>query len=210
MDQTINFRVQHWTLDMEKQVGDRINTVMCDPQLLSVFQKFGGEVFRRSSVYHGLRRFLEENDIHGKTCFEVGTWNALTSVVLSNFFDRVVTVDIAHNSVKHDIIQHLGIKNIECIDIDSNADKEPIVNSLKFDFAYLDGNHAEDTESDWELTRKCGRVLFHECWPFQSPVWGLVHSLRPNQVVRGGFGLAMWDGHRPKVAPAAPKEDRDA
>lgn len=187
------FRVQQWTSDMEKQVGDRLNTVMCDPQLLSVYQRFGGEVFRRSSVFHGLSKILSDNDVRGKTCFEVGTWNGLTSVVLSKFFDRVVTIDIAHNQQKHDIIEHLGITNIECIDIPDNSAKAGIIAGLDFDFAYLDGDHANDTEKDWELTKHCGRVLFHEVWPFQSPVWELVHSLDQGNVTYGGYGLAIWN-----------------
>lgn len=190
------FRVQQWTSDMEKQVGDRLNTVMCDPQLLSVYQRFGGEVFRRSSVFHGLAKILSDNNVRGKTCFEIGTWNGLTSVVLSKFFDRVVTIDIAHNQQKHDIIKHLGITNIECIDIQNNSAKAGIIADLDFDFAYLDGDHANDTEMDWELTKHCGRVLFHEVWPFQSPVWELVHSLDQDNVTYGGYGLAIWNASK--------------
>lgn len=188
--------VQFWTSGMEKQVGDRLNIVMSDPDLLKVYQKFGAHAFRRSSVFHGLGRFLASNGVKGKTCFEIGTWNGLTAVVLSKFFDRVVTVDIAHNKLKHEIIQHLGIKNIECIDIGFNDEKAGVLSGLKFDCAYLDGNHAEDTETDWALTKHCGRVIFHEVWPFQSPVWELVNSLPQEQVVHGGHGLALWDGSK--------------
>lgn len=188
--------MQFWTLDMEKQVGDRLQVILRDPQLLSVFQTFGGEVFRRSSVFHGLGRLLEENKVRGRLCFEVGTWNGLTAVVLSRFFDRVVTVDIAHNELKHQIIKHLGIQNITCIDIADNAEKADVASKTTFDCAYLDGDHAHDTESDWQLAKRCGRVVFHEVWPFQLPVWNLVHSLPPQQVTFGGAGLALWDGRK--------------
>lgn len=177
---------------MEKQVGDRLQIVMTDPDLLEIFKQFGGAPFRRSSVFHGLGRFLKECGVSGQRCFEVGTWNGLTAVVLSRFFDEVVTVDIAHNSLKHKVIKHLGITNIRCIDIADNKEKAEIAKSLTFDFAYLDGDHANDTESDFALVKKCGRVLFHEVWPFQPPVWELVHSLSPERVTHGGAGLALW------------------
>jgi hypothetical protein len=181
-----------WTLAMEKQVGDRLQTIMREPLLASVWEAFGGEVFRRSSVFHGLGKFLADNEVRGKLCFEVGTWNGLTAIVLSRFFDRVVTVDIAHNRIKHDVIDHLGLKNIRCFDIKDNFDKARIAEQFPFDFAYLDGNHANDTGNDWALTRGCGRVLFHECWPIQPPVWDLVNSLPQTQVKYGGHGLALW------------------
>lgn len=191
--------IQNWTLAMEKQVGARVGMVLGDPMLLSVFNRFGGRVFRRSSVFHGLAQLLADNNVKGGCCFEVGTWNGLTAAVLSRHFKHVVTVDIAHNSIKHEILRHLGITNVECIDIDSNDDKPRVLKGmgkrgLVMDCAYLDGNHAEDTEEDFALVRKCNRVIFHEVWPFQSPVWGLVHSLPQDEVKHGGCGLAIWDG----------------
>ena len=197
MSDLIGVNIQTWTRDAEKQVGMRVQTILESPLLLSVYQRFGAGVFRRSSVFHGLERMLREHDISGSTCFEIGTWNGLTAVVLSQFFDRVVTVDIASNKIKHDIIAHCGITNIECFDIADNAGKGPILRGLDFDFAYLDGDHAHDTESDFDMTRRCGRVLFHEAWPFQSPVWSLVNALPAHQIIHNGCGLALWDASRP-------------
>ncbi len=190
--------MQHWTLSMEKQVGVRVGIVLDDPMMLSVFQRFGAPVFRRSSIFHGLAKLLADNNVKGDCCFEVGTWNGLTAAVLSRHFKRVVTVDIAHNVVKHKILAHLGIKNVECIDIADNSEKAGIIKDRcgAMDCAYLDGNHAEDTEEDWALVRDCGRVIFHEVWPFQPPVWQLVNALPEYQVTSNGSGLAIWDGYR--------------
>jgi hypothetical protein len=171
-----------------------VQFVLQDPDLLKVFERHGAGVFRRSSVFHGLRRFLTEKGVRGRTCFEVGSWNGLTAVVLSRFFDRVVSVDIAHNKLKHQVVRELGIDNVEFIDIADNDAKARLVPTLEFDCAYLDGDHANDTELDWNLTRRCGRVLFHEVWPFQAPVWNLVQRLPHAQVVYGGAGLALWQG----------------
>jgi hypothetical protein len=185
-------QVQYWSRSMEKKLGDRVQTVLCDPYLLTVFQEFGGETFRRSSVFHGLEKFLADNMVRGKLCFEIGTWNGLTAAVLSRHFDQVVTVDIAHNELKHTIIKRLGIQNIQFVDIGDNYDKWKVAEELDFDFAFLDGNHADDTAADWEIVKRCGRVLFHEAWPFQIPVWKLVQGLPQEQVIYGGDGLALW------------------
>lgn len=188
--------MQFWTNEIEKQVGDRVQIVLSDPQLLQAYQLFGADVLRRSSVFHGLDRFLRTQKVRGKLCFEIGTWNALTAVVLSRYFDKVVTVDVAHLAQKHQVLRALGIANVECIDIADNEHKAEVAKELAFDFAYIDGNHADDTESDFELCRKGGRVLFHEAWPWQPPVWLLVNRLPPAQVSWNGCGLALWDRGR--------------
>lgn len=192
----MGFTPQMWTSNMEKQVQDRVQTILTDPMLLSLHQRFGGDIFRRSSVFHGLGKFLRQQNVKGKVCFEIGTWNALTSVVLSRHFEKVVTIDIVSTKMKHKVLDHLGITNVECIDIESNADKPGVIEGREFDFAYLDGDHANDCELDWDLTKHCGRVLFQEVWPHQSPVWELVRSLPEYQMAFGGVGLALWDGSR--------------
>lgn len=184
--------MEFWTSAMEKQVGARVQIVLDDPALMSVYQAFGAAVLRRSSVFHGLAKFLTDNDVSGERCFEIGTWNGLTAAILSRHFKEVVTVDIAHNAVKHEILRHLGIKNVRCLDIKDNGEKLRIARDTDFDFAYLDGNHADDTAADWGMTKHCGRVLFDEAWPFQMPVWTLVHSLPSEEVTFGGMGLALW------------------
>lgn len=186
--------MQFWTSDIEKQVGDRVQIMLRDPYLLSAYQRFGDAVLRRSSVFHGLDRFLAERGVRGGQCFEIGTWNGLTAAVLSRYFDRVITIDIAHRDLKHEVLEHLGINNVQCIDIDHNDDKAKVWQRFggEFDFAYLDGDHANDTETDFDLVRGCGRVLFHECWPFQPKVFELAHSLPRSEMAFNGKGLALW------------------
>jgi hypothetical protein len=185
-------RLEYWTEQMEKQTGARLQILLDDPMLAKAWQHFGGGIFRRSSIFHGLAKFLTEQEVRGSRCFEIGTWNGLTAAVLSKFFDEVVTVDIAHNDQKHEILSFLGITNVRCIDILDNTEKAKVAASLDFDFAYLDGDHAHDTELDFEMTKKAGRVLFHEVWPSQPPVWEWVHSLPHQEVKYGGAGLALW------------------
>lgn len=181
-----------WTTETEKRIGRMLQIILTDQHLFAIHQRFGGEVFRRSSVFHELKRFLQQCEVRGDTCVEIGTWNGITAVVLSQFFRRVVSMDIFHNPVRHEIVAHLGIKNVEFVDLTGNEHKAEVLRGLDFDFAYLDGNHADDTELDWRLARRCGRVLFQECLPMQPPVYNLVRSLPPDEVVYGGIGLALW------------------
>lgn len=187
--------MQFWSESIEKQVGDRVQMVLRDPYLLAAYQRFGAEILRRSSVFHGLDRFLSERGVRGKCCFEIGTWHGLTAAVLSRYFEQVVTVDIAHQELKHEVLRHLGISNVVCIDITDNAGKAQVWKSFgPFDFAYLDGDHANDTMTDFELVKGCGRVLFHEAWPWQSDTWALTTAMLPREeVVHNGKGLALWE-----------------
>lgn len=190
--------VQFWTSAMEKQVAYRVNTLLNDPQLLSVHQTFGRDVFRRSSALHGLDDFMRTNNIRGDTCFEVGTWAGITAVILSRYFRRVVTVDIVEHPQKRDILKHLGITNVECLHIANEHDKPRIVREIgtDLDFAYLDGDHHSRTETDFEAVKHCKRVLFQEVFPWQSPVWELVKSLPEAELTHGGFGFALWNAKR--------------
>jgi hypothetical protein len=191
-------QLEYWTEAMEKQTGARLQVMLDDPDLARAWMKFGGAPFRRSSIFHGLQKILRENDVRGRCCFEIGTWNGLTAAVLSRFFDEVVTVDIAHNEQKREILNFLRVKNVRCVDIKDNAEKADIARDLDFDFAYLDGDHANDTEADFAMTKKGGRVLFHEVWPHQEPVWNLVNRLPPETVTYGGACLALWDQSKGK------------
>lgn len=194
--------MQFWSIEIEKQVQARVQIVLGDPQLLAVHAKFGAEAFRRSSVFHGLAAFLASENVRGKTCFEIGTWNGLTALVLSRHFERVISVDIVENPLKHQVLEAAGVKNVRCFKIERNEEKSAIAAKFPFDFAYMDGDHANDTQADFDLVRGCGRVLFHEVWPHQPPVWQLVHSLPVWQVAHGGAGLALWDAKRDRRKPA--------
>lgn len=187
--------MQFWSLEIEKQVGDRVQMVLRDPQLFAAFERFGHDILRRSSVFHGLDTMLKDRGVRGRRCFEIGTWNGLTAAILSRYFDEVVTVDIVDRPVKHEVLSHLGVTNVKCHHIRTNADKRMVWNDYggQFDCAYLDGDHAHDTEEDFALVRSCGRVLFHEVWPFQPSVWNLVHQLQREEVTHGGVGLAIWE-----------------
>lgn len=177
-------------LDEEKKFYERFWALHSDHQLVEVFKKFGIGVFRRSSVLEGFDDFLNKNEFQGKRCIEIGTCKGLTALILAGRFEEVVSIDIAPDDDKHAITAHLGIENIRFVDVKDNAEKARLIAGLEFDAAYVDGDHARDTQSDFDLVKRCGRVLFHEYWEAQPAVINLVNSLSGRVVTKGK--LALW------------------
>lgn len=165
-----------------------------DPQMLAVLEHFGSDIFRRSSLFDGLDESLRAWKIRGKRAVEIGTFNGVTALVLARYFEEVVSIDVLPWTAKHAVKLFTNVQNVRFIDVKDNDEKSAALLGLDFDFAYQDGNHETDTLSDFALLRKCGRVLFHEYWEQQRPVWDLVNKLRKDKDgridVRGK--LALW------------------
>lgn len=179
-------------LDEEKLFYERFWALHRDPQLVEVVKAFGIGVFRRSSVLEGFAEFVGAHGFSGRRCIEIGTCNGLTALVLARYFDEVVTIDVVPNDVKRRIAEHLGVRNIRFVDVKDNAEKTHAIEALEFDAAYVDGDHAHDTETDFAMVQRSGRVLFHEYWPAQAAVMGLVDGLRSRGNVVTQGKLALW------------------
>lgn len=177
------------TLDEEKLFYERFWALLNDRDLMAVFRVYGPAAFRRSSVLEGFEPFIRAQGFRGKACVEIGTLKGLTAIVLSRYFDRVETIDVMDDPMKRQIAASLGIRNIVFHTVKDNAEKASLVDSLDFDGAYVDGDHARDTESDFALVRRCGQVLFHEHWPAQPAVMKLCGRLG-NVATQGKF--ALW------------------
>jgi hypothetical protein len=176
-------------LDEEKLFYERFWALHNDPVLLSVFKQFGIGVFRRSSVLEGFASFIKAKRFSGQRCIEIGSCKGLTALVLARYFDEVVSIDIVEDGDREAIANYCGVRNIRFVTVVNNEEKAAVINGLTFDGAYVDGDHARDTVTDFALVKRCGQVLFHEYWPAQPPVWNLVNSLG-NAVTHGK--LALW------------------
>lgn len=167
-----------------------------NPRMNAVLKHFGKTAFGRSSACMEFENFLKQVGANGKCCLEIGTFHGITAIVLSQFFAKVVCVSIDDPNaklLKHELVDFLGITNIEFHDFNDNAAKARFIGRLDFDFCYQDGDHTNDTDTDFALVERCGRVLFHEYWPLQAPVWNLVNSLPQHEVTRAQFDcLAYW------------------
>ena len=176
-------------LDEEKKFYERFACLHNDPQLMRVLERYGIAAFRRSSVLEGFETFIKAQQFCGKTCVEIGTLKGLTAIILARYFERVVTVDIVDDPQKREIADMLGITNIAFVNVRHNAEKAEVIEAVQFDAAFCDGNHHDDTESDFALVKRCGRVLMHEHWGAQPTVVSLVSRLRG---VRTSGKWALW------------------
>lgn len=195
----------------EQIVGEITHGPFATPLMKAIFKRFGKVAFGRSSACAEFESFLRQlanaaaaAGTHamrlppewplGRVCLEIGTFHGITAVILSQFFERVVCVSIDEMPVmKREIVEYLGIKNIAFYDAKDNAEKARFIHALAFDFAYSDGDHAHDARSDWELVKRCGRVLQHEAWPLQAPVWRLLHELPKEEITWAAYDcLAYW------------------
>jgi len=166
-----------------------------------VIERFGYKVLGRTSIcgeFEDLLKGIKHRMPTPSHCLEIGTFNGISTMILAQYFDSVTAITKedagADRSVKYKIWDYVGAKNIVCIDINSNHEKKAVVDKVAFDFAYLDGDHAHDTLTDFAMTKRCGRILFHEYWPLQLPVWNLVKSLPPEEVIIAQHDcLAYWE-----------------
>lgn len=187
----------------ERIIGDVQYGALANPMLNAVLKEFGPEAFRRCSVMMEFEHFLRRiappkggKDGRRTCCLEIGTYNGISAIVLSQYFDRVVCVSVDERPgelLKHRIVKYLGIDNIRFFDCKDNDAKKAVVQQLDFDFCYMDGDHANDTYADWEMVRHCGKVLLHEVWPLQPKSWALAESLPKGELLRAQFDcLAFW------------------
>ncbi len=166
------------------------------PHMKNIMKHFGKPAFARSSACMEFEAFLKRIKAKGKTCLEIGTYHGVTAVILSQYFDQVVCVSVDNDPdklLKHQIVATLGIENIIFHDAQDNEEKANIINGLQFDFAYSDGDHTHDARSDFDLVKRCGKVLFHEAWPLSAPVWNICNELPKEEIIWADYDcFAYW------------------
>lgn len=181
--------------DLEKLFLEHFYALHNDKVLLSIFEKFGIRVFRRSCVLRNFERFITQHSFKGKRCVEIGTHHGLTAIVLARFFDEVISIDNTPNELKHKILEFTGLQNVKFIDIKNNKEKRGLIEGLSFDAAFSDANHHDDTQFDFDLVSRSGRVLFDEYYKDQPPVWELVNKLTKCGDVVHDWKFALWTAH---------------
>lgn len=183
-------------LDDEKRFYQRFWALHADPVLLNIFRAFGAEPFRRSSVLEGFNEFLFVHRLDGARCVEIGTWKGLTALVLARYFREVVSIDIVPDPDRERIAAHAGIENVRFVTVPDNYEKARLIDGLTFDAAYIDGDHENDTVTDFAAVRRCGTVMFHEYWTAQPVVHGFVSRLAQDGEVSASGKLALWRERR--------------
>jgi len=147
------------------------------------------EYAKRNNIYlrsaigcKEFRDFFETIEID--TIMEIGTYRGLGAAYMAHFANKVYTFDVVDYPEKYKAWYELGVSNkinfylIKFRDVKNGVfknivgtyeltmkevDIKPIIDNIEFDFAFIDGNHTyEDVKADFELVKRCGRVLFHD------------------------------------------------
>ena len=162
--------------------------------------KFPADYWRWTSVMYeeDTFRWFLMNTAPINCALEIGTCFGLSAALLAEYAVRVDTVDVVifdnEEGIREQVWKYLGVSHkIHFHLTQSSRLKKELIRGLKFDFAFIDGQHLmENVAFDFSLVRDCGRVLVHDYrgdWP---DVVEFVDSLREEEwkkLARGNFAL---------------------
>lgn len=133
----------------------------------------GARVLKRSALSirggaHVFERVLSGKGFH--TALEIGTYRGVSAAEMSQYCEQVVTIDLVNGKLeqagedfdRQAFWNSLDCKNISLHLVRNDAKKNLLVKNLAFDFAFIDGAHDEGVAKDFDLVKRCGRVLFHD------------------------------------------------
>lgn len=158
---------------------------------------YGADVLRKSAINIRGGAGVFEKVLSGKgykTALEIGTYRGCAAAEISQYVERVVTIDLVQGKLEGQgeawdraaFWNSLGVENIEFHAVADNVYKTRLIDSLEFDFAFIDGAHDRSVRLDFDLVRRCGRVLFHDYErrgvKGQDDVCDFVDSLPKSQV----------------------------
>jgi len=162
-----------------------------------IIDLYGQTALRKSALNIRGGAGVFEQVLAGKgyrTILEIGTYKGCSSAAMAQYCDRVITIDLAKGKLEWNGVEFdrqafwdsLGVKNIEFHAVKDDAEKKMLVDSLDFDFAFIDGAHDRTVADDFAITKRCGKVLFHDAddnGPNKSNcVYEFISSLPKDQV----------------------------
>ena len=181
-----------------------------------VQKKFGpdilcGSVLNYQNGLMDLVYFLEQEPVGG-TIVETGTLFGLSTAILAQYADYVVTVDLAtpkvpgrprppfepYNTMQpRELARHvwrfLGVDD-KITTRTTMKGAVPPLDDVSFRLAYIDGDHGFGAvQKDFEAVARCGNVVFHD---YANKSCGgvrqFVDTLTPPAHIRGT--VAFWKG----------------
>jgi len=147
-----------------------MNTAMHD----RIVDLYGASTLRKSALSIRGGAGVFEWALAGKgyrTIIEIGTYRGCSAAEMSQYCERVITIDLKHGKLevnnedwnREKFWKSLGVTNVESRVVADDAEKIEMVKTLDFDFAFIDGGHdAASVRADFEIVKRCGRVLFHD------------------------------------------------
>lgn len=138
-----------------------------------IVELYGEGMLRKSALSIRAGAGVFERVLAGKgyrTALEIGTYRGVAAAEMAQYVERVVTIDLERGKLERNdagfdraaFWRSLGVANVEFHAVADDAGKKELVDTLQFDIAFVDGAHDETVRDDFELVKRCGRVLFHD------------------------------------------------
>jgi len=161
-----------------------------------IVSQYGAKTLRKSAMNIRGGAGVFERVLKGKgikVALEIGTYKGCATAEIAQHVERVITIDLDHGKLelngevwnRYAFWDSLGVHNVELHLVKDDAEKKSLLDSIDFDFAFIDGDHGEGVKLDYDLTKRCGRVLFHDYdsrGPGKDTVFDFVNTLPKHQV----------------------------
>lgn len=172
----------------------------------AILSRFGKGALKRSALRIGDGEGVFRKVLGGgryRTALEIGTYRGASAACMAQFCD-VITIDLRVGQLEKQgevwdrraFWEALGITNIDLRLVSDDQEKSELVRALDFDFAFIDGAHDKTVGDDFQLVRRCGAVLFHDCKRSgvmdKDYVAALIDTLPRKQVRTMGDSFALW------------------
>jgi predicted O-methyltransferase YrrM len=125
------------------------------------------------------------------TAVEIGTFRGATAAYIAQYADKVHTFDI-RDIYDFPTWEKLGLADKIIFHHVSGKDEiGEILKDIEFDFAFIDDGHSyENITADFELVRRCGRVLFHDVDHPRCPdVSRFIDEIGARRLDRNGYWM---------------------
>lgn len=184
----------------KEEMLERLQTIekhrmTLDPAVMKLYDACGFTVFMRSVIPCSGGEIVIRDAMkkcRPRVALVIGTNRGVSTAFVAIHCEKVYTIDVIGSDIRPKIWKTLGVeKKIEDFVVPDNKAKYALIKRLSFDFAFADGDHANDAESDFEAVKKCGNVLVHEYWD-ASPVKAHMDSVREGCFVKMGGNFAFW------------------
>jgi hypothetical protein len=136
-----------------------------------LIERFGQSINEMSCVYisdgeNSLRHFL--NGKKFDTIIEIGTYQGVSTAILSEYATKVYAIDIVDLPLRNEIFNYLNVDNVDFYKCQVDfADKEKKVKEImkkeKVDLVFIDGDHwGEALRQEFDLFKSIPEILIHD------------------------------------------------
>jgi hypothetical protein len=122
-------------------------------------------------------------------CIEIGTFQGVSALVLSEIFEKVYTFDIEKQPMTDEIINYFPdhAEKIETCIVSSRADEVKKVKPLVkiADMVFIDGEHFHgELKRDFKMVSGCPCILIHDYAEDFPEVYNLVNNIKGYRVIK--------------------------